>query len=794
VLGVKPSLLFIVMGLVASAGCGAAAPSAAAAAQSASAPSVRPLDTAKMAAADRAIEEAIAAKNCPGAVLIVGRGDRTGGQVLYQRAYGNKALQPTTRPMTLDTVFDLASLSKSVGCASSVMVLIEQGKISPQEKVAHYFPEFGKNGKEAISVAQLLTHQSGLIPDNPESDYHNGAAAAWRKICELKPTTPPGTAFKYSDVNFIVLGKLVEKVSGESLDKFAKAHVFEPAGMNETGYKPPATLKERAAPTEKRNGEWIVGEVHDPRAFSLGGVAGHAGVFSTGADVARFCRMVLNGGTIDGKRVLKPETVAEWIKPRALPDGTHLRTYGFDVDTPYSGPRGERFAKGVTFGHTGFTGTSFWMDPKNDCYVILLTNSVHPFGKGDVRALRRKIGTIAAEALLGPAPATQAAEAPATRPFVGPVMTGIDVLVEEQFAPLRGKRVALVTNQTGLDQQGRRTVDLLAAAPDVKLIKLFSPEHGLYGVLDEKVSDTIDPKTGLRVYSLYGKTNKPSPAMMEGVEVLVFDIQDAGARYYTYTATLGLCMEACAAAKAKLVLLDRPNPLGGYMVDGPIADEKSLGFTAYAPIPVAHGMTLGELARYYNAERKIGCDLQVVEVRGWKRSMWFDETGLTWINPSPNLRNPTQALIYLGVGQIEAANISVGRGTDQPFEMLGAPWIDGRRLAAALNDLKLPGLRFTPIRFTPSSSKFAGKECQGVYIGVTDRAAVQPVKLGIALAWTLHREFGDQFEIAKVNNLLKSAGQLERIKSAKTFEEACTGWDKDLAAFKAVREKYLIYK
>lgn len=755
---------------------------------------VRPFDAAKMATVDRVIQDAIAEKKCPGAVLIVGRGDRTGGQILYERAYGNRAVQPTTQPMTPDTVFDLASLSKSVGCASSVMVLIEQGKIRPEEKVASYFPEFGKNGKENITVAQLLTHQSGLIPDNPESDYKNGPAEAWKKICDLKTVTPPGTAFKYSDVNFIVLGKLVEKVSGQPLDTFAKEHVFVPAGMMETSYNPPASLRDRSAPTQERNGHWMVGEVHDPRAYDLGGVAGHAGVFSTAHDLSRFCRMTLNGGTIDGKRVLKPQTVEQWITPHALPDGSNKRTYGFDVDTPYAGPRGERFERGATFGHTGFTGTSFWMDPKNDCYVILLTNSVHPAGKGDVRALRRKVGTIAGEALLGPAPASQPTTQPTSSAASSPVATGIDVLTEQQFSPLRGKRVALVTNQSGLDQQGRRTVDLLAAAPDVKLVKLFSPEHGLFGLLDEKVSDTIDPKTGLHVYSLYGKTNKPSPEMMQGIDVLVFDIQDAGARYYTYTATLGLCMEACAAAKAKLLLLDRPNPLTGNLVDGPIADEKSLGFTAYAPIPVSHGMTLGELAKYYNGERKIGCDLEVIEMRGWNRAMWFDETNLTWINPSPNLRNPTQALLYLGVGQIEAANISVGRGTDQPFELLGAPWIDGRKLAAALNDLKLPGLRFTPIHFTPRSSKFAEKECQGVYIGVTDRAAIQPVKMGIALAWTLHREFGEKFDLAKVNHLLKSASEMERIKSEKSFEEACTGWEKELAGFKATREKYLIYK
>jgi uncharacterized protein YbbC (DUF1343 family)/CubicO group peptidase (beta-lactamase class C family) len=813
---------------------GAATPTAGAASADAGfparPPAQKPLDAAKLAEADQAIQKTIDAGDIPGAVLIVGRGDRTGGQVLYHRAFGKRALQPEPKPMTLDTIFDLASLSKSVGCASSVMVLVEQGKIKPQEKVATYLPEFGKNGKEAITVAHLLLHQGGLIPDNSIKDYDAGPAAAWEKICDLKVQTPPGTAFKYTDVGFITLGKLVEKVSGQPLDQFAAEHVFGPAGMADTGYHPTAgnpsvngptagawaaKLAERAAPTEKRDGRWMIGNVHDPRAFALGGVAGHAGVFSTAADVGRFCRMLLNGGTIDGRQVLKPATVAEMTQPRPLAvekvgrreGGPAVRTYGFDVDTGYSSPRGERFDRGTTFGHTGFTGTSLWVDPVNDCYVVLLTNSVHPDGKGHATPLRRLVGTIAAEALLGPAPATQpaattqaaatqaaAAQAAATQPFVGPVATGLDALVAQNFKSLHGKRVALVTNHSGLDQQGRRILDLLIADKDVKVVKVFSPEHGLYGALDEHVSDTVDPKTGLKVFSLYGKIRKPTPAMMEGVDVVLFDMQDAGARYYTYVATMGLCMEAAAEAKVKMMVLDRPNPLGGHLVDGPLADAKDQGFTAFGSMPVSHGMTIGELARMFNVEKKIGCDLEVVPMQGWSRSMWFDETGLLWVNPSPNLRNSTQALLYLGVGQIEFSNVSVGRGTDQPFEMLGAPWIDARRLAAALNAEKLPGLRFVPIHFTPTSSKFEGKECHGVYIAVTERAAVQPVKLGTALAWHLKTLGGEQYELANVNKLVKNAATMEKLKTAKAPAEVWASWDKDLEGFRATRAKYLMYK
>lgn len=752
-----------------------------------------------MAHADRAIAEAMERGEIGGAVLLVGRGDRTGGQVVYRKAFGDRSVQPTRQLMTEDTIFDLASLSKPVGCATSAMVLIERGLVDPHAPAAQYLPEFGKHGKEKITVAQLLLHQGGLIPDNALSDYRDGPVLSWERICNLKPQSAPGTAFKYTDVGYIVLGKLVEKVSGESLDAFARRNVFEPSGMTSTAYNPPDDWDAKTAPTQQREGRWMVGEVHDPRAYLMGGVAGHAGLFGTADDIGRYCRMLLNGGTIDGKSVLQPATVALMTRPQSLPDGTNLRTFGFDCDTAYSSPRGERYPRGSSFGHTGFTGTSLWIDPGSDSYVILLTNAVHPDGKGKTVALRRRIGTIAAEALLGPGEAgtkpsgTQAAKTPvaATQAAKGPVATGIDVLLRDPAA-LRDQRIALVTNQTGVDSQGRRTVDLLAAR--TPHLKLFSPEHGLFGLLDEKVADAVDPATGLKVFSLYGNTRKPTPQMLQDVDVLMFDIQDAGARYYTYLSTMGLCMEACAESKKRMIVLDRPNPTTGNLVDGPLADEKSLNFVGYARIPVSHGMTLGELAKMLNVERKIGCDLQVVEMTGWKRSHWFDQTGLTWINPSPNLRSPTQALLYLGIGQIEMTNVSVGRGTDFPFEVVGAPWIDGDRLAADLTAQKLPGLSFTSVTFTPTASKFAKQQCRGVRIAVTDREQVQPVKLGIALAWHLKQLGGDTFEIDKVNVLLKSEKTLAAIKSAKSPVDVEAVWQEDLAAFKELRSKYLIYR
>jgi uncharacterized protein YbbC (DUF1343 family)/CubicO group peptidase (beta-lactamase class C family) len=735
--------------------------------------------------ADKLIEDAITAGKCPGAVLLVGQGD----EIIYRKAYGNRAIEPRKIPQTPDTIFDLASLTKAVATAPSIMILSDRGKLNIKDKVAKYLPLFGQNGKQDVTIEELLLHRGGLVPDDDISDYDDGPAAAWKKICELKPRWDPGTHFAYSDVGYIVLGKLVETVSGESLDQFSEREIFDPIGMVHARYMPPEAWRKLCAPTEQRHGHWMIGEVHDPRAHALGGVAGHAGLFSTADDLSRFCRMLMHGGTVDGNRILKASTIAEMTRPHTLPDGTGCRGYGFDIDTGYSKCRGDRFESGTTFGHTGFTGTMFWIDPVHGCYLILLTNSVHPSGKGSVLALRHDVATVVAEALLGktdPRPINSAS--------VEPVLCGIDVLAQQHFAPLDGKRVALVINQTGLDAIGNRTIDVLLAAKNVHLVKILSPEHGLYGLLDEKVTDAVDPRTGLKVFSLYGQTKKPTAEMLKDVDAIVYDIQDVGARYYTYTTTLGYCMEAAAERKIPIFVLDRPNPITGLLVDGPVADVTDLSFTAYAPIPVSHGMTEGELAKMFNEERSIHCTLTVVPMKGWHRWMWWDDTQRMWVNPSPNMRNPTQSLLYLAIGLLEASNISVGRGTDQPFEMFGAPWIDGRKLAAALNGASLAGLRFVPITFTPASSRFSGKVCEGCYIEVTDRAAVEPVRAGLVIAWTLKHLFGDSFKVDGVGKLLNNAETLTALISTDDPRTLPAIWVKPLDEFKRIREKYLLYR
>jgi uncharacterized protein YbbC (DUF1343 family)/CubicO group peptidase (beta-lactamase class C family) len=752
---------------------------------------------------DSAIEPAIERHAIPGAVLLIGRGDED----VYFKSYGSRSIEPARAEMTPDTIFDLASLTKPIATATSVMILADRGKVKLWEPVSKYVPEFGQNGKAGITVEDLLLHRGGLIPDNPMADYGHGVEESWKRIWALKPLKQPGHHFWYTDVGYIVLGELVRRVDGRPLDQFAREEIFQPLGMNDTTFKPGTGLHSRIAPTEKRDGKWTAGEVHDPRAYALGGVAGHAGLFGTAQDLGKYCRMILNGGEVDGKRILSASAVGAMIRPQRMPQGNDWRTYAFDALTGYSSPRGQRFDPLTTFGHTGFTGTMFWLDPANHCFVILLTNRVHPAlrdgSAGSINRLRREVSTLAAEAMLGRGKSPvgssvrEALGAAVTRHASGVpdvVLCGIDVLKRDNFKQLEGRRVALITNHTGRDRDGNRTVDLLAGAPGVKLVKLFSPEHGLYGALDEKVGNTVDEKTKLPVFSLYGETRRPSEEMLEGIDTLVFDIQDVGARFYTYISTMGLCMEEAAKNEIRMVVLDRPNPITGAIVDGPVADKEHFSFICYGPIPLVHGMTIGELASLFNDEFKINCDLQVVEMDGWRRSMWFDETGLTWINPSPNMRNLTQALVYPAVCLLEATNVSMGRGADQPFETFGAPWIDGPKLAAALNGERLPGLRFVPIEFTPKSSKFANQQCQGVYIIVTDRNVVEPTRSGLALAFHLEKLFGKDFQEGPVRGRIHDNATMAALAKAKDVDELPAVWKEELDAFRRTREKHLIYK
>ena len=328
----------------------------------------------------------------------------------------------------------------------------------------------------------------------------------------------------------------------------------------------------------------------------------------------------------------------------------------------------------------------------------------------------------------------------------------------------------------------------------MKLVALFSPEHGIRGLADEKVSDTKDEQTGLPIFSLYGESRRPTAEQLKGLDALVYDIQDVGVRFYTYIATLGYVMEEASKAKLPIFVLDRPNPINGADVEGPIADADKLSFTAYHTLPVRHGLTIGELARLYNDERRINADLRVIKMEGWRRVMWFDATGLVWINPSPNMRSLTEATLYPGVGLLETTNLSVGRGTDTPFEVIGAPWLDGTKLASYLNTKRIAGVRFIPVRFTPKSSVFKNEECGGVNIVITDRARFQSVRTGIELAVALHSLFPADWKIDSYSRLLVNADMLARLKRGNSAEEIVLSLADSLENFRRARARVLLYQ
>jgi uncharacterized protein YbbC (DUF1343 family)/CubicO group peptidase (beta-lactamase class C family) len=789
------------------------------------------MNAARLAWMDAVIEEALAGGAAPGAVALVARR----GRIVWRKAYGARALEPAREAMTTDTIFDLASLTKVVATATSIMILVERGQLGLNDSLSRYIPEIKGEGRERITIENLLTHRSGYAPDFDLSEQWNGYEEAIKRLKEEPLRSAPGTRFVYSDINYIALGEVVHRISGLTLDQFAQRHIFEPLKMRETSFRPRAELGPRIAPTEKLRasasylggsgasvgveGErWLRGEAHDPTAFRMGGVAGHAGLFSTADDLALYCQMILNGGEYGGARILSPLSVAAMTRPRTVTEDGQARGLGWDIASSFSSNRGDLFPVG-SFGHTGFTGTSIWLDPLSETFVIFLSNRVHPSGKGDVGPLRGRIASIVAGSLmdtdaqrarqesaralaeismdvlrLQTANAARSQAASADAAIDAEVLTGIDVLERDGFKALAGMRVGLVTNHTGRDRMGQQTIDVLRAAPGVKLTALFSPEHGIRGLADEKVSDTKDEKTGLPIYSLYGETRRPKPEQLKDLDALVFDIQDIGTRFYTYISTLGYVMEEAARAHLPVFVLDHPNPIGGTETEGPVADAGKLSFTAYHTIPVRHGMTIGELARLFNEERKINCDLRVVKMENYRRAMWFDATNLVWVNPSPNMRSLTEATLYPGIGLLETTNLSVGRGTDTPFELIGAPWLDGRRLSAYLNERKLAGVRFVPVRFTPAASVFKGQECGGVNLIVTDRAQFHPVRTGLEIAVALRRLYPADWKVEDYSRLLVNQETLERIKRGDTPEEIAGSWTSALNEFRRARARALLYR
>ncbi|CAN5652456.1 hypothetical protein BH10ACI4_BH10ACI4_03330 [soil metagenome] len=860
------------------------------------------------------VNEAISAHKLPGAVIVIGHNEK----VVFHQAFGNRKLadEPgldgklsAAEPMTEDTIFDMASLSKCLSTATAIMQLYEAGKLQFDEPVIKYLPEFAANGKERVTIRELLTHYSGLSEDvslkDPWGLTAPDKAEGIRRAMESTLYGPPGLTFKYSDINYITLGAIVEKLSGEPLDVYAREHIFRPLGMMSTYYHPfdktcgpairsgaaiypgpkpvgrigtvcpantwsPYAIDPETAPTAHDDeskadpslnpnfDHLLRGTVHDPTTRRMGGVAGHAGVFSNAHDVSLYAQALLDKLTRNtGPFPLKQATLKLMTQPEQpataqtgavtfTPDGQPtkgiaVRAYGWDINTAFSRPRGEIFPIG-SFGHTGFTGTTLWMDPASDTYVILLSNANHPRGGAPISILRGQVATAAAKALGLSSAATKA------------TLTGIDVLESTHYTALANiaqhhnntLRFGLLTNQSGLDAQGRRTADLLfaeapIAVPGLRLTTLFSPEHGINGTRDdEHVGNDIDATTKLAVISLYGakpEQRHPSHDALKNLDAVVIDLQDAGVRFWTYAAAMGYFLEAAATERdqyhhpLEIVILDRPNLVGGEKVQGPVSDENHTTYTDYMPLPVRHGLTFGELARYFNGERRLpspaspnvfaplGVPLTVVAMQNWSRSQYFDETRLPWTNPSPNLKSPRAAVLYPGIGLIETSNISVGRGTDTPFEHIAACWppkqdatkkaapvscpigsdaqIDGPALAAYLTDRHIPGITLTPTTFAvaedPNHYPGHGQTLSGIAFNVTDRNALDTPELGIEILSALHHLYPVRFNLTRASTLVASVNVMQSLNNNEDPRKIAAAWTTELNDFKKRRQPYLLY-
>jgi uncharacterized protein YbbC (DUF1343 family)/CubicO group peptidase (beta-lactamase class C family) len=843
------------------------------------------MNAAKLDQIEQLVNADIADKKLPGAVVIVGHK----GKIVYRKAFGNRSLVPTVEKMTVDTIFDLASLTKPVATATSIMILIEQGKLRLNDTIGKYIPDIDDEQAKRITIQQLLTHTSGYRPDFDLGEKWTGREGMLAALKKEKLRAAPGTRFVYSDIGFIVLGEILSRASTERFTRraddsedflwyFADNKIFKILEMKSSSFLPTKWFRDYStasiAPTENIKGQQsylgggFVGSngddilrsyVHDPTSYRMGGVAGHAGLFSTADDLARYCQMLLNGGVAPnpqggnlsgsegvknagsvsmrkntlptgrvsasgGQRILSAQTIAKMTSPYVVSEDGSTRGLGWEINTSFSANRGELFPLG-SFGHTGFTGTGIWIDPVSQTFVVFLSNRVHPDGKGDVGPLRAKVSTVVASAIEDTPiekykqaeaeyNASVAAQIPKfissqrsavssqqsasiSSPTVreGSTLNGVDVLERDKFKQLAGMKIGLVTNHTGRNLAGKQTIDVLKDAPNVQLVSLFAPEHGIRGELDiAKIDDSKDEKTGLPVYSLYGETRRPKPEQLKDLDAIVYDIQDIGARFYTYTATLRNVMEEAAKAGKPVYVLDRPNPINGNALEGSLADEDKLSFIAAHTIPVRYGLTIGELGQMMNAERKIGADLRVIKMENWSRSMWFDETGQTWVNPSPNMRSLTEATLYPGIGLLETTNLSVGRGTDTPFEIVGAPWLDGQRLAKYLNERNIKGVRFVPVRFKPNASVFKDEQCSGVNIIITDRAAFNSVRAGIEIATALRKLYPADWQVDKYARLLVNAEILEMVKRGETPENIEKVMQKHVDDFAKRRALYLFYK
>jgi SSS family transporter len=932
------------------------------------------------------LTDAIAAHQIPGAVVLIGHNN----SIAFEHAYGDRKLanepgldgQPSpAEPMTEDTLFDMASLTKDLATATAIMQLYEAHKITSfDDPLDHYLPAFNPTHdplRARVTLRMLLTHTSGAAPDvdlrDPWGLSSLDKAEGLRRALTTPLAATPGSTFTYSDINFILLGYLVETLSGQREDVYARQHIFLPLGMTDTAYHPfdrvcgphknigaaivwapfgpgvsrmvcpkdtwSTSVLERTAPTTHddegnaaTNPHFDMltrGTVHDPTARRMGGVAGHAGVFSTAHDVSLFASALLekllhNTGpfplqqstlqlmtmpeepatsgaphldaarwastALSAANAAEAASIAAGDKPAepglaphypAIP-GQNLRGFGWDIDTAFSKPRGLIFPIG-SFGHTGYTGTSLWMDPASDTYVILLANAVHPRDHHHpISNLRGQVATAAGHALgLGGDVSPEDGRHTALNPQVdkanpGPfwscsadcpwnadmrlepgTLTGIDILESTHFAALTQAathishltshickpktpcdnrfHLGLFTNQSGLDAHGHRTIDILYSLLPTpqSLSLLFTPEHGLSAQQDTTHQQAeTDLATHLPIISLYGAHDAdrhPTHAQLASLDAVIIDLQDAGVRFWTYEAATSYFLEAASTEQTQyhhdlqIILLDRPNPLGGLAVQGPLSDPGHESYINTIPLPVRHGLTLGELARYYVATHHLATHLTVVPMQHWSRSDLYAQTGLPWTNPSPNLRGPDAALRYPALGLIEYNNLSVGRGTDHPFSFFGAglppskpststatggltdtssstttPWFHATEVATYLTARNIPGVTFTPtteiIADDANHYPFHGQTIEAVRVTLADPTLADTPELGIEILSALHHLYPTQFNLPRAMPLVCNQATMDALTRGDDPRSIAATWTAPLAAFRAATAPYLLYR
>jgi uncharacterized protein YbbC (DUF1343 family)/CubicO group peptidase (beta-lactamase class C family) len=673
-----------------------------------------------------ALERAVKVAEAPGATACVG----TAGTRLFTGATGWRLLGDAPEPATVDTIYDLASLTKVIATTTAVMLLHEQGRLALDAPLATWIdaPAF-----RAITPRHLLTHTSGLPAGRPLHREAANPRAAVARIAETPLSRPPGQRRVYSDLGFILLGALVEAVTGERLDAFCRRRIFAPLNMQRTTFNPHPLLWPQCAATEQCawRGRLMRGEVHDENAHAIGGVSGHAGLFAPVEDVALFCEGLLEG------RILARATLEEMLRMDHVP-AYPWQGLGWKVDPWRDGSEGYLPARRA-FGHTGWTGTSMWVDFDSGFYAVLLSNTCHPSrARRQNRALRRVFHTAVH------------ANWHAHR---ANAHTGLDRLVWDGFDAVKGKRIAVLTHHAAVDQRGRPLLDVLALEPECIVARVFSPEHGLRGQAEagEAVGAQRAP---VPVTSLYGDRKRPTRDELRGIELFVVDLQDVGARFYTYMATMRECMAACAEARVPMLVLDRPNPIGGGIAEGPLP-ERVGSLVCAAEVPMRHGMTLGELALlFWRGEfSRPGFEVRVLTVDGWPANLHFDALALPWTPPPPNIPDPKTALLYSGMCLFEGINLNEGRGTDRPFAQVGAPWLDAQAILAGLPAEARIGCELEAVAYTPvaipgkaSNPRHQNEACRGIRITVRDAHALRPVTLALALIVAIQRRHPDELK------------------------------------------------